>query len=236
MPQKSSPKSSLKRPKKTAPSSNLKGLIFDLDGTLMLTQHLHFVTFRQVFKLNDIHYTQKEDVLEYSGMGAPLTFEKVFAKHGQKLSKAEIDEKVALRRELYDNLLKKTKIELVPGVKKFLARMKKKGFKMAVASGNRLDVIQVLLKKTGIETYFSTIITNKDVKKPKPAPDVFLLAAKKIGCKPSECMVFEDAGSGIKAAKAGKFYCIALQTGATKKDLLKAGADQVVKNYDQINL
>lgn len=214
--------------------THLKGLIFDLDGTLTLTQALHFQTFAQIFKKFGVTYTQEEDILQYAGKGAELTFEGVFANRKVHATPEQITEAIAERRRLYDELIATTEIPVVNGVREFLARMKQAGMKMVVASGNRLEAIEVILKKTGIRDYFEAIVTSKDVSAPKPSPEIFLKAAEKLGLKPEECVVFEDAANGIQAAKGGHIPCIALTTGASKENLMAAGATLVVKDYTEI--
>ena len=122
-------------------------------------------------------------------------------------------------------------MQQIKGVKKFLARMKKYGIKMVVASGNKKDAIKFILGKTGILQYFKTIVTNQDVKKSKPAPDIFLKGAGEMGLKPEECVVFEDAVNGVKAAQSAGIPCICMLTTTKKTKLLKAGADLTVKDY-----
>jgi beta-phosphoglucomutase family hydrolase len=215
--------------------TNIKGLIFDLDGTLTLSQQYHYQAFAKVFKKYGITYTKEEDKYEYAGKGSRCTFPEVFAKHGRKLTDEEIEKLSNEKKEVYDRIISKAKIKGVPGVKTFLERMKKHGRKMIVASGNKAESIDFILKKTKLRKYFDVFITNKDVKKSKPAPDIFLAAAKKLGLKPHECIVFEDAVNGIHAAKAGGIPCVALATGIRKKDLAAAGAKMVVTDYNSIS-
>lgn len=214
--------------------THLKGLIFDLDGTLTLTQALHFQIYSEVFKKLGITYTHEEDILQYAGKGAELTFKGVLASHQISTTPEEIKKYCQEKRALYDELIAKTDIPVVPGIREFLARMKQSGMKMAVASGTQLEAIEVILKKTGMRHYFETIVTSKDVSAPKPSPEIFLKAAEKLELKPEECVVFEDAANGIQAAKAGHIPCIALTTGTSKENLMAAGATLVVKDYTEI--
>lgn len=212
----------------------IKGLIFDLDGTLTLTQQFHAEAYAAVLKKYGISYTKEEDQLKYAGKGSKIIFPEVFAEHGKQLTEAELAGLEAEKKAIYNKIIMEKDLEFVPGVKEFLTKMQARGMKIIIASGNKIDSVKIILKKTGLDQFFRDIVTPIDVNKPKPAPDLFLFAAKKIGCAPEECIVFEDAVNGVTAAKAGGIKCIALCTGASVQELLNAGATKVIKSYDEM--
>ncbi len=208
-----------------------KGYIFDLDGTLTLTQHLHYQAFSVVFKRYGIEYTEHDDRYKYAGTGSKYIFPTVFAEHGKTLTQEEITKFSAEKREIYDEILEKSSVQAVPGALKFLLEAQQKGIKMIVATGNKIEETEVILVKAGIAHFFDQIVSQKDVEHQKPAPDIFLLAAKKLELSPQDCIVFEDGINGVKAAKAGGIYCVALDTSIANEELIKAGADMVITNY-----
>ncbi len=209
------------------------GLIFDLDGTLTLSQGLHYLAYRQIFERNGVDYTHEDDYF-YAGKGSSCIFPEMFAKFGKHISEEQIRQFAEEKKALYDEIIARTEIGLVPGVKKFLDRMKQQKKRLIIATGNKLDSAEMILEKTGLKSYFSEIVTNKDVEHSKPAPDIFLKAAEKIGFAPNECVVFEDAVNGITAATSANINCIALLTGEDKEKLKSAGAKFLVSSYDQI--
>ena len=89
-----------------------------------------------------------------------------------------------------------------PGVPEILAFFKSRGIRMAVASSSTREVVSHNLEASGIRNYFDAIVTGEDVVNGKPAPDIFLLAAQRLGLEPSACTVYEDALTGIQAAHA----------------------------------
>lgn len=208
-----------------------KGYIFDLDGTLTLTQHLHFQAFSEVFKRYGIEYTEHDDRYKYAGTGSKYIFPTVFAEYGKTLSQEEIVKLSAEKRALYDEILERSSIQAVPGVLEFLFQAQQKGIKMIVATGNKAEETEIILVKARIVHFFDIIVSQKDVKNQKPAPDIFLLAAQKLNLVPQECIVFEDGINGVKAAKAAGMYCVALDTSVEKEQLVKAGADTIINNY-----
>lgn len=214
--------------------SKTKGLIFDLDGTLTLTQQFHAQAFGEVFKKHGIDYSTEDD-MRYAGQGSHCILPGVFGEHGITITKEQEEQYAQEKKAAYDQIIAREKIKIVPGIKEFLAKMKEQGFKMIVASGNKKDAIEVILKKAAIDqNYFSDIVTNQDVEKSKPAPDIFLKAAEKLGLKTDECIVFEDAINGVTAAKAARIRCIALTTGNPPEKLKEAGAAYIVENYTKI--
>jgi beta-phosphoglucomutase len=208
-----------------------KGFIFDLDGTLTLTQHLHYLALHEVFNKYGIDYTQKEDQEKYSGKGSKYTCEQVLKSRGKDSSPAEIEKCAAAKKESYDKIIEAGEIKPVPGVSAFLEKARTAGIKMIVATGNKAAATAYLLDKAGLSGYFKKIISQSDVKNQKPAPDLFLKAASELGLKPDECVVFEDALNGVTAAKSGGIPCIALTTGSPAEELLKAGAAMAVADY-----
>jgi len=211
----------------------IKGLIFDLDGTVTLTQQFHAQAFIEVFKNHGLTYTAADDA-RFSGRGAHCTFPEFFKEHGITITEEQTQQYSAEKAVVYDRIIQNAPIEAVPGVAKFLETQKAKGMKFAMGTGNRIEATDFLLKKVGLREYFPFIITNKDVENSKPAPDIFLKAVEKLGLKPEECIVFEDAVNGVQAAKAGHMHCIALITTTPKEKLQAAGADYLVNNYDEV--
>lgn len=214
----------------------IKGFIFDLDGTLTFSQKFHFLAYAEIFKRYGINYTIKEDLEEYSGQGSKNIFPKVFAKHKKKFTAADLKYCINEKKKLYSKLIAKSKIETVPGIKKFLYEARKNKLKIIIATGNKLAATKKILQKTGLNKYIKKIISTSEVKNPKPAPDIFLLAAKKLGILPEECIVFEDSLNGITAAKEGNMYCIGLTTGISKKKIKKAGANLIIDNYQNVKI
>lgn len=91
---------------------------------------------------------------------------------------------------------------LKPGVREILDKCRRNGLRTAIATSSRRCLVEHNLRSVGLVGAFDAIVTGKDVERGKPAPDIFLLAASRLGLAPSDCLVFEDAFSGIRAAYA----------------------------------
>ncbi len=211
----------------------IKGLIFDLDGTVTMTQQFHAQAFAEIFKKHGLTYTPQDDA-RYSGRGSHCTFPEFFKENGITLTPQQVEQYSAEKRELYMKIIKDAPIQNVPGVEQFLKKQKNKGMSIAMATGNHIEPAKLLLDHVGLQEYFQYIVTNKDVKNSKPAPDIFLKAAEELKLMPEECIVFEDAVNGVEAAKNAGMKCIALLTTTPREKLLAAGADHIVKSYDEI--
>lgn len=182
-----------------------KGVIFDLDGTLIDSMG--------IWKDIDIEFLKRfghelpEDLQDRIEGMSFLETARYFKQQFQiPLSLTEIMEcwnQMAMEQYTHKILMK-------PGAKEFLAELEKMGISMAIASSNSHTLIDATLEAHGISGYFQTIVSGCDVKAGKPAPDVYLKAAESLGLDPEQCVVFEDIPAGIKAGKAAgmKVYAI----------------------------
>ena len=211
-----------------------KGFIFDLDGTLALSQDIHYLAYSRVFSEYGVKYAKMEDQTKYAGKGAEKTFKAVFARHGKPLTSNEVQKFATKKRDLYMQLIENTDVDEVPGIKKFLKTANEKGIKVIIATGSRHEAAKIILEKTNLTKYFDKVLASTDVKNSKPAPDIFLKAAEELKLKPEDCIVFEDATMGILAAKEANMYCIGLATGLSKEELEKAGADMTINDYNEL--
>jgi HAD superfamily hydrolase (TIGR01509 family) len=213
----------------------LKGIIFDMDGTITLTEGLHHKAFATIFREHGIEYPLDDHLARFAGAGSKAIFSKIFEEHGRKLNDAEIEDFVAQKRNLYTKFVQETEMETVHGVKEFVQMIHAKGLKKIIATGNsNLDIVHFILEKVGLLVYFPDIVSITEVPHGKPFPDVFLEAASRIECLPGECVVLEDAVNGVESAKAAGIRCIAFETTTRREDLLKAGAQVVLKDYTQL--
>lgn len=214
----------------------LKGLIFDMDGTITLTEPLHYKAFDAVFKTHGVSdFTYEEEITKYAGSGSRNIFTKVFADRKIKVSPEEIERCMAEKKKLYAKTVQESQISVVPGITKFLERTGKAGLKRIIATGNSdMGAVRYILEKVGLSNFFPNIVSITEVAHGKPAPDVFIEAARRLGFPKDKCVVFEDAINGVSAAYAAGIRCIALETTVKREDLLAAGACAAVKNYLEI--
>lgn len=213
----------------------LKGVIFDLDGTITLTEAYHHRAFAEVFRRFGIEYTFEEHARRFAAAGAAITFGTIFKERGQNLSDAEMASMKEEKSKLYTKFIQENEVETVSGAAEFIKKIHEKGLRKIIATGNsHLEIVRIILQKVGLLEYFPDMVSVSEVAHGKPFPDVFLEAAKRIGCAPDECVVLEDSVNGVAAAKAGGIRCIAFETTAKRGDLIAAGAAIVLKDYTEL--
>jgi len=179
-----------------------KGAIFDMDGVLFDTEKLYQETWRELARERHINLGERF-VMEISGTNGNL-MKRVVEKYYQVPNGSVVIEACMERM--------KKKLEVhVPvkkGVYEILEYFHRLDMPIAVASSSSSQQIESNLFRSGIRDYFSEIVSGTEVKSGKPSPDIFLLAAKKIGCKAEECFVFEDSENGVKAGYSAGCFTI----------------------------
>lgn len=179
------------------PSGDFAGYIFDCDGTLVDTMPLHYRAWDKAMQLAGLRQTLSEELF-YSLGGMPTRkVAAVFAKHyGLTI---DVDRVFHEKEEIFVEMQKEMKVikSVVDFARKLHGRKP-----MSVASGGPKPIVQRTLGLMQLTELFPVVVTPEDVAHGKPAPDMFLLAAQKMGVPPEQCLVFEDAEPGIQAAAA----------------------------------
>lgn len=210
---------------------NKKAVLFDLDGTL--------VDSMWVWGQIDIDFLAGYDIEVPPGLqndleGMGFTEVAVYFKERFQLTESIEEIKVIWQDMAMDKYCHE--VPLKPGVAAFLPYLKERGIQMAVASSNAYDLIEAVLRSHGILEYFSCIITACEVKKGKPAPDVYLEAARRLQVKPQECLVFEDIVPGILSGKnAGMTVCAVEDSySIPQREEKREAADYYIHTYEQV--
>ena len=210
---------------------NKKAVLFDLDGTL--------VDSMWVWTQIDIEYLGKrgfEVPADLQKMVEGMGFTEVAVYFKERF---HIEDSIETIKQTWQDMAMEQyahKIPLKPGVERFLPFLKERGIKMAVASSNDWKLIEACLKGHGIWSYFDSVITSCEVKKGKPAPDVYLEAASRLGAEPQKCLVFEDIVAGILAGKnAGMQVCAVKDAYSIPQEKeKKIYADYYITDYEQV--
>ena len=181
---------------------SFKGVIFDLDGVLVDSIPLHYAAWKRLFEENghafdNRIYRQKVD-------GRPRL-------DGVRGVMGDLDEETAIeagnrKQGYYQEMINQGQLQPFPTSIPFIKALNARGILLAAASSSENTCL--ILDAIGVLDDFTAVVTAADVKHGKPNPDIFLAAAKRMGLSVPECVVFEDAESGVKAAKRGGFYCV----------------------------
>jgi beta-phosphoglucomutase len=196
----------------------IKGVLFDMDGVLVDSESYISMAAILMFKELGVNVLP-EDFKPFTGMGENRYIGGVAEKHGIIV---DIEEVKARTYRIYEELVK-GKLYPLPGSHEFVAKCLSKGFKLALATSADRIKMEVNLREIGLSAgTFNSIVTGLDVEKKKPAPDIYILAAKSIGLEPKECLVVEDAVSGVKAGKTAGCKCLAVTTSFDEAALSEA--------------
>lgn len=194
----------------------IKGVLFDMDGVLVDSEP--FICKAALIMFSELGFrVLPEDFLPFVGMGENRYIGGVAEKHGITI---DIEQVKARTYEIYETIVR-SKLSPLPGAHEFISECRKKRFKLALATSADRIKMEINLKEIGLSRHsFHSIITGLDVKNKKPSPDIYLAAAKSLGINPMECLVVEDAVSGIEAGKAAGCRCLAV-TSSFEAELLK---------------
>ena len=208
--------------------NNIKAAIFDLDGTL--------VDSMWVWSKIDVDYLETKGCFMPENLRndiSHLSFSQTAVYFKTKFNLEDPIEKIL---EDWHNMAYNhysTNVKLKSGVKDFLNHLQSLKIKIALATSNSIPLLEACLKNNGIYEYFDSITTTDEVSNGKDCPDVYLLAANKLGINPKDCLVFEDILPAIQGAKAANMKVIAVKDDEclnSKEDLLEY-ADKYIHSF-----
>ena len=208
-------------------------VIWDVDGTLVDTAELHFQAWCILASELGQPFT-RADFARTFGWRNPEIIPLLF---GAQHSPAEIERLGNRKEDLYRAEAKKG-VELLPGVRALLAGLAEAGCRQAIGSSAPRKNLDLILEITHTTAFFGAVVAMEDVQRGKPDPQVFLMAAEKLGVPPPRCVVLEDAPVGVQAAKAGGMKAIGVSfVGHHPAGKLEAaGADLVVPSLEQVGV
>ena len=208
----------------------LKGILFDMDGVLINTEYLTTEAAIRFFAEKGFSVTH-EDFYPFYGTGEKGYFMGVADKYGIPFN-LEVN-----KIEIY-NLFKEIASGenlTIPGVDNFIKLCKSKKLALAVATSAGSYKMNINLEFLNMQNgVFDALICGEDIVNNKPHPEIFLKAAGKLRLQPNECLVVEDAPSGVEAAKLAGCKCLALRTTFSADELV--GADFIAKDFNDVPL
>jgi HAD superfamily hydrolase (TIGR01509 family) len=203
----------------------VKAVIFDWDGTLADTRNAVVQAFQKVLK--EAECTVSDEFIERRmGIGTKKTILEAFRECQMRIDVSTLEklaeEKIRIHAGLADI------INLFDGATELVEELQGKT-KIALATMSNRKVVDTLLPAKKIRGYFDVVVTADDVSNPKPDPEVFLVAAAKLGVKKEDCVVVEDSVFGVRAAKTAGMRCIAVPSGVySREELEKENPDMII--------
>ncbi len=202
-----------------------KAVLWDMDGTLVNSEELHWISWRNTMAKEGIVITreqflstfgQRNDSIIPSWLGSTATGERI-----ERIAQA--------KEESYRHLVRRVGIAFEPGVATWLDRLQKHGWQQAIASAAPRANIDAVLEALSATHVFQGIVSAEDVHRGKPDPEVYVLAASRVGVPAERCIVVEDASAGIEGARRACMRSIGVSHKG--KDLF---ADVVVESLEQL--
>ncbi len=208
----------------------LEAIIFDMDGVLVDSEYTYFQSKSQILSEAG-HEVEDSYHFQFMGTTSDYMWEKMKQEFSLPLSVAEyIQQMTALRQAM----IKRDGIRVIPHVQEFVKGLSQAGLKLAVASSSSLAEIKVNLAEIGLSEYFSEVVSTEELELSKPAPDVYLAAAERIGIMPENCLGIEDTKNGTGAVRNAGMVCVGFANPAFPKQDL-AFADRVVSSFSELD-
>ena len=198
----------------------IKAVIFDMDGVLVDSEQVISKAAIEGLREYGIE-ASPEDFVPYIGTGENSYIGNVVRLHGGTYSED-------MKTRIYEIYCANAERDLIrfPDVPETVSELRRRGLKLAVASSADKVKVDANMKAARIDPdCFGAVITGCDIEKLKPAPDIFLAAARKLSVRPEECIVCEDAKNGVTAAKAGGMMCLGITSSFPAETLSGLGAD-----------
>lgn len=185
----------------TLPAREYAGYIFDLDGTLVDSMPTHYRAWRCALREHGAppHVFRWAEFTAHGGMAAVDIVKDLNATHALTMDPDTVADR---KRALYAHLLSTERLPIIPETVELVHHLKRRGIPYAIGTGSAMPGALATLHSAGLQGLFPLIITPEHVAQGKPAPDIFLLAAERMGAPAAECVVFEDAEPGLQAAHA----------------------------------
>ena len=208
----------------------VKGVIFDMDGTMVDSLPYHHEAWKIFFNENKVE-NFSEKLKDYKGGG---TLDLMKAVYGDRYSLKELkkmsDEKEIIFRRIY-----KGNIKPIKGFKKFLIDVKSRNILVGLASNAIRKNVSLIIKELEIYNEFDSIICGDEVDNGKPNPEMFNKTIDRFKINKNECLIFEDSLEGIIAANNSGINVIGITSSSSHKSLKDAGASETIENYVNIN-
>jgi HAD superfamily hydrolase (TIGR01509 family) len=216
--------------------NKIYGLIFDVDGVIADTEPINAkVTTRVLKDMFSLDGVRPEDFVAGIGKGAEKYVQAGADAHGLKLTDEQVKDAAKLREKYLIETIQSEPLSAFPGVLELInGALQRQDFRLAIATSASLELSRAILESAKVPYRKMVYVTGSEIKSKKPDPELFLVAASRMGIIPAHCVVIEDAPSGVQAAKAAGSKCIAVTNSASADKLQEA--DLVCNSLEQIDI
>jgi len=202
----------------------VRAVLWDLDGTLADSREFHWRSWRDTMSAAGVTVTEEQFSQSFGQRNDAI----IPAWMGDRATPALVRELGDAKEALYREFIRQEGIAPLPGAADWVRRLHEQGWRQAIASSAPRANVALMARVLGFESFMDALVGAEDVTHGKPAPDVFLAAAKAVGVSPDHCIVVEDAAAGVEAAHRGGMPCIGVGDSGTD------AADLCVRSLDQL--
>ena len=203
-------------------------VIFDMDGVLIDSYEAHFISWTGLYRELQLEYTEADFAADFGRTSRDI----LARRFGAELLDDRIHDLDARKEALFRDSIRES-FPAMDGARELIDALAAAGFRLAVGSSGPPENIALCLEKLERGSKFGAVVTGRDVTRGKPDPQVFQLAAQRLGVEPCDCVVVEDAVHGITAAKAAGMSSVGLTGTATREQL--AAANLVVDSLRELS-
>ena len=209
--------------------SDALAAIFDMDGVLIDSYRAHYRSWAWMARAEGLEYPEEEFQKTFGRTSREI----IAATWGTGLSRQQIAAMDAKKEAVFREIIK-ADFPAMPGAVALLSSLHEAGFRLAVGSSGPPENVDLMLDRMQVRGLFDAVVTGSDVTRGKPDPQVFLIAAERLGVLPARCVVIEDAPVGIAAATAAGMASIGLTSTGRTRELL-ARADRVAGSLTELS-
>ena len=187
----------------------IKAVLFDMDGVLVDAKDWHYEALNKALKLFGYEISRYDHLVTYDGLPTRVKLEMLSKEKGLPVALHEFISEMKQRYTLeyaYNRCKPRFDHEYA------LSKLKKGGYRLAVCSNAVCESVQIMMEKSNLSGYFEFALSNQDVKKSKPDPEIYSIAIARLKLRPDECLVVEDNEKGVRAAKAAGAHVMAVNS------------------------